>query len=675
VAVVISAQLCVDLRMLDELLLAELAARPATPMTAAQWLGALVASHRDGVEHAPASAELFALAPAASPVIVEIERRFGLWPVDRLLLLLAVAPELDGRYAHAFGALSDVAGLGRPTVALAQALVRRRSQLDLAVVDRLLPTSPLGRYGLVTVDGAPGAVHRCLAASPEVLAWLTEPGDRGERGPATAPEALEALALSAAARAQLAGAARWIGRVPSWTLWVHGAPGSGRAAAARAIIGASGARSVITTPAAQLASRGPAAVARAAVWAGAVLLIDGAEPSDLPALRELAAAPAPLAVTSRTGALTALIGDLRPCLDLALPAPAVTERAVIWRAQLGAAAAAADPDELAARFRFGPERIGLVVRRAAARAEAEARPIDRAVLDDASRDLTLGRLADLGTRLDVRGASAALVLGPGPGRELALAGNWARHSRAALARTGPALIGMPEDHLVCLFHGPPGTGKTLGARALAEQLGLDIYRIDLSQLVSKWVGETEKNLAVLFDEADGANAVLFFDEADALFSRRTDVRDAHDKYANVEAGYLLQRVEEHRGVVVLATNYLRNLDAALMRRCQVIVEFSPPGVEQRREIWARCIGAGAAALDLDFLAGRFELAGGDIRNATMSAFLIAETRGTPLAMEDLIVGVWRELHKAGRITAREDFGPWGDVALRYAMAGRAPERP
>jgi hypothetical protein len=660
---VIDRGLSRDLRALDDLLRAEVVARPAMATDVARQLGTLAAAHRDGAEHDLPGHEDFDLPAPESPVLAAIARRFGLDAVDRLLLLLAIAVELDGRYAHVFAALNDVPGLTRPTVGLAQMLIRRRTGGELAVIDRLLPSRPLGRYGLVALEGPPGAAHRCLGAPADVLTWLAD-------GHQTATAAPERLTLAPGVDAQVAAAAAWIRRQATWTVWVHGPPGSGRAAAARALITATGARA-LSRPASELATAGPAALLRAAIWADAVLLIENAEATDVASLRELASTAAPLAVTSRTGALTSLLGDPRPCLDLAIRALPTATRAEIWRDRLGDAIGSdVDPVLVAERHRIGPERIALAARRARAHADAAGTAVGRADIDLACRDLTIGQLADLGHRLDVEHASAALVLAPAAARELTLAVTWARHSRRALQRGGAALVGVPEDHLVCLFHGAAGTGKTLAARSLAERLGLEAYRIDLSQVVSKWIGETEKNLARLFDEAEAANALLFFDEADALFARRTEVKDAHDRFANIEAGYLLQRVEDHRGVVVLATNFMRNLDTALLRRCQVLVEFALPGSEQRREIWRRCLGPAADALDLDYVVNRFELSGGDIRNAALTALLLAEARGGDVAMKDVVVGTWRELAKAGRVVTREDFGPWGDAAHEYALGGR-----
>jgi SpoVK/Ycf46/Vps4 family AAA+-type ATPase len=213
--------------------------------------------------------------------------------------------------------------------------------------------------------------------------------------------------------------------------------------------------------------------------------------------------------------------------------------------------------------------------------------------------------------------------------------------------------------LSILFAGPPGTGKTMAADVLAGALGLDLYKIDLSTVVSKYIGETEKNLARIFDEARTSNAILFFDEADALFGKRTQVRDAHDRYANVEISYLLQKMEEYDGVVVLATNLRKNLDEAFMRRLHVTVEFPMPDVADRRRIWAQIWPAATPRdpdLDLEFLARQIEVAGGSIRNIALAGAFLAAADGGVVTMAHLLRATHREYQKMGKVLTATDLG-------------------
>ncbi|HEY9468881.1 MAG TPA: ATP-binding protein, partial [Propionibacteriaceae bacterium] len=191
---------------------------------------------------------------------------------------------------------------------------------------------------------------------------------------------------------------------------------------------------------------------------------------------------------------------------------------------------------------------------------------------------------------------------------------------------------LPSTGVTAMFAGPSGTGKTLAAEIVAGALDLDLYRIDLSQLVSKYIGETEKNLSQVFSAAEASPVVLFFDEADALLGKRSEVADAHDRYANIEVAYLLQRLERYSGVVVLATNLANNIDPAFLRRVHVAVEFPMPKPAERLRIWQRSIPTSAPTRDLDlqFLAERFELSGGAITNAASTgAFVAAGLQASP----------------------------------------------
>ncbi len=209
-----------------------------------------------------------------------------------------------------------------------------------------------------------------------------------------------------------------------------------------------------------------------------------------------------------------------------------------------------------------------------------------------------------------------------------------------------------------LFAGPPGTGKTMAAEVIASDLGLELYKIDLSTIVSKYIGETEKNLERIFNEARSSNAILFFDEADAIFGKRSEVKDAHDRYANIEVSYLLQRMEAYDGVTILATNLRANLDEAFTRRLQFAVDFPFPEEEYRLRIWQTLFPPGvprAPDLDLAMLARRFKLAGGAIRNIIVNATFLAAADGQCVGMAHLMHGARRELQKMGRLLNEKDL--------------------
>ena len=193
-----------------------------------------------------------------------------------------------------------------------------------------------------------------------------------------------------------------------------------------------------------------------------------------------------------------------------------------------------------------------------------------------------------------------------------------------------------------IFAGPPGTGKTMAAQVMASELCLDLYRIELPAVVSKYIGETEKNLEEIFEQASKSQVILFFDEADVLFSKRTEVRDSNDKYSNMEAAFLLQKMEEYEGITVLATNFLQNFDEAFKRRMKFIIDFPFPGPEERRQIWRQAFPAEVPVdgeLDFDFLAGAFELSGSNIKNSVLHAAFLAAASGEAVSMRHVIAGV------------------------------------
>jgi SpoVK/Ycf46/Vps4 family AAA+-type ATPase len=215
--------------------------------------------------------------------------------------------------------------------------------------------------------------------------------------------------------------------------------------------------------------------------------------------------------------------------------------------------------------------------------------------------------------------------------------------------------------LCVLFYGPSGTGKTMAVEVIANELHLEAYKIDLSTVVSKYIGETEKNLSKIFQEAETSNAILFFDEADALFGKRSEVKDAHDRYANIEINYLLQRMEEFEGLVILATNLRKNIDDAFFRRMHFAIEFPFPSEGYRYRIWKQHFPKAAPVaddIDFNFLANRFNIAGGNIKNIVVhAAFLAAENSGV-IHMEHLIRATRREYEKIGRMCTETEFAPY-----------------
>jgi hypothetical protein len=316
-------------------------------------------------------------------------------------------------------------------------------------------------------------------------------------------------------------------------------------------------------------------------------------------------------------------------------------------------------DDVAAKFRLSIGQISdaASVARLAATARGDETPAGPD-LDLGARRASSTRLAELASRLDAPFSWGDLVI---PDRQLEVLRSisaYLRHRDLVLSEWGYDRAVARSQGLKVLFAGESGTGKTMAGQVLASDLGLDLYRLDLATVVSKYIGETEKNLDRVFAAAEGSNAILFFDEADALFGKRSEVRDAHDRYANIEVAYLLQKMEGYPGAVILATNFRQNMDDAFLRRLDVVVDFPFPKPEDRERIWKLVLpdtAPMAGDIDITFLAERFKLSGGSIRNCSLTAAFMAADAGGSIGMEHLVRAVALEYGKLGRLTIEPDF--------------------
>jgi hypothetical protein len=351
-----------------------------------------------------------------------------------------------------------------------------------------------------------------------------------------------------------------------------------------------------------------------------------------------------------------------------LPPLSFGERERIWQARLeDGAVDDAVIAALASTFRLN----GGQIRDAAAAARASARwraagdgagtVVEPPDLYAACRAQSSGRLTGLAHKVATTYDWDDIVLPAEQLLQLREICVQVRHRRTVLERWGfDRHLAMGKGMNV-LFAGQSGTGKTMAAEIIARDLGLELYKVDLSTMVSKYIGETEKNLDRVFTAAHEANAILFFDEADALFGKRSEVKDAHDRYANIEVGYLLQRMEAYDGVVILASNLRKNLDDAFTRRLHVAIEFRFPEEADRVRIWRKVFPPDAplaADVDVAFLARQFKLAGGNIRNIALLAAYLAAEEGGEIAMSHVVRGVKREYQKLGKLVTEDEFGPY-----------------
>jgi hypothetical protein len=337
-----------------------------------------------------------------------------------------------------------------------------------------------------------------------------------------------------------------------------------------------------------------------------------------------------------------------------------------WKDALGEHVTKAEMSRLADTFHFGARRIrqtvNLAAGFAAVRDPARPQPTSGDLLD-AGRALTAPQVGRFVVQVKPRYSWEDIALPPDKMRQLRSIAAWIQFRRRVHEDWGFGHKLSRGKGLIVLFTGPSGTGKTMAAEILAHELSLELLQIDLSSVVSKYIGETEKNLSAIFREAEQSQALLFFDEADSLFGKRTEVKDAHDRYANIEVNYLLQRVEQYEGIVVLATNLQRNLDDAFLRRIQEVVDFPFPDDGLRERIWRSHFPQKAPKcddIDFGFLGRQFKLSGASIKNVVLSAAFLAAGRpeDPSIQMSDLMLATASELRKEGKLCTKSEFGPY-----------------
>ena len=635
--------------------------------TAVDHLLVEAASLRRRLDESAASA----FAAGVALPLDRIARHFGLNRAERLVLVIALAPDLDAAYEKVYAYANDDITKRWPTAGLALEVLEENPAVRLSLRRIFYQDAPLLRHSLITVgeQGPAGQAlpNRQLSLDPHVaemllgysgldprLHGLARLLDVGQRE-GTAGEALaQALKQRPDARVYIGG--RWQAEKEQ------------AIAQACALLGLN------------LVSLSAPALARAlepgkllslalrdARLLNAALLLDGYGGQDsefdlATGAGDLATAleghPLPVLLCDRASTPAHLPIDLH--LQFDYPMPAFEARQKGWQLAAGLA-----PDEamlLAAMYRLGDREVRSTVEMARSLAHLEGR--DSMTLTDlknAARAQSQPRLTSLAQKITPHFTWDDIVLPEDRLAQLREVSNQVLYQHVVYEDWGLAGKSSLGRGVAALFAGQSGTGKTMAAEVIASDLGLDVYKIDLSGLVSKYIGETEKNLARVFEEAGDTNAILFFDEADAVFGKRSEVRDSHDRYANIEVSYLLQKMEEYDGIVILATNLRANLDDAFLRRMRAIVEFPFPEMEDRLRIWQRTLSPDApldADVDLQFMAQQFRIAGGNIRNIVLLAAFLAASEDAPIGMTHLIHGAKREYQKLGRLIAESDFGRW-----------------
>ncbi|MBD2184293.1 ATP-binding protein [Planktothrix sp. FACHB-1355] len=358
-------------------------------------------------------------------------------------------------------------------------------------------------------------------------------------------------------------------------------------------------------------------------------------------------------------------------LTIPFTVPDFTQRRLEWQERLeeaGISISPTDLDALSDRFRLTPEQIANAVVTASntirwKAAAGETEISYSSIVFSATRAQGGHDLAALARKVEPKYRWDDIVLPPDAQTQLREICNQAKHRHLVYEEWGfDRKLSLGKGQNV-LFSGLPGTGKTMAAEVMASELQLDLYKIDLSQIVSKYIGDTEKNLNRIFNAAATSNAILLFDEADSLFGKRTEVKESRDRYANIEVGYLLQKMEEYEGIAILTTNVRSNIDDAFVRRLRFIVEFPLPTEKQRRQIWEKIwpdTTPRSPHIDLDFLARKFEIGGASIRNVALAAAFLAADEGIPVHMSHLIRAIRREYQKMGKILMEEELQHTGN---------------
>jgi len=597
-----------------------------------------------------------ALAGRMSPLDL-ICAEHGVGKLGEIVLLFVAAPALWGELARLYGVLSNDSGRGTCDEHLLwQLLGHSTNRRELA--RELDPDSPLLHHGLIQA-GDRGRPFQGLSANPIVVKLLagSTVDDDLEHGVARVPAMvpLDELMIPAAVLdrglADLAAAPPGLARVV-----VTGRGGSGRRTFLATLAGLAG-RTLATIDAAML-------IREKRVGALAGLLQHAHLRGWLPCVDGLETITSDDAATR--GAVRELLRDhhgplavrlprhVQPPLEpgyvmIELPTSTIAERAAQWSDILaGSRLEVHDLDELAARFTVGPGTIRNVVTSVARGAPADAGQ----AIETALRQYLESKLGAVATRVTRLANWSQIVLPADIHDSIVELVARIRHRRTVYDTWGFDQVMSTSRGLTALFQGGPGTGKTLVASAIANELGLDLYRIDLSRVMSKWIGETEQNLAKVFDSAEEGQALILFDEADSLFGKRTEVRTSVDRYANLETNYLLQRLDTFEGVAVLTTNFGTAIDAAFKRRLSCRLTFPFPDEEARERLWRVHLPEQlplAGKLDLADLAHRYKMSGGYIRNAALRAAFLAAEEQVPLSQDHLERAVRAEFREGGKL--------------------------
>ena len=601
---------------------------------------------------------------SSPPALDKVCAAFGLSGFERQILLLCAGMELDGTLPPLCAEASGNPQRDYPTFGLALAALNEPHW------SALLPSSPLRRWRLIEVGAGETLTASPLRIDERVLHFLVGVSHLDPRLTplielVSPPDELPWSQGAAAERLARNWAEVEPGATPPLVL-LGGSDWAARRAIAAAACALVGMR-LHSLRAADLPAPCADLELISRLWEREAMLTSSA------LLIEVDETPGPgepkglVSLIERTGGIVLLSGreqcrDVqRPVVRIEVSRPSASEQRQCWRESLGPMGETLNGqlDLVAAHFHLGWDSIRAAAGKVRERVSSgDDRPLD-AILWDECRAVSRSPLADLAQRIEPAATWDDIVLPP---QSLAVLRSVAAHVRqraVVYEKWGFERQGQRGLGISALFCGASGTGKTMAAEVLANELRLDLFRIDLSAIVNKYIGETEKNLRRVFDAAEDSGAILLFDEADALFGKRSEVKDAHDRYANIEVSYLLQRIEAYRGLAILTSNMKQSIDGAFLRRIRFVVQFPFPDAAQRMEIWRRIFPAGTPTdgLVLEQLA-RLNLSGGNIRNLALGAAFLAADAGQPVGMRHLLMAAQTEYAKLEKPLSEAEIGGW-----------------
>lgn len=611
-----------------------------------------------------------------------------LTPWENAVVVMALAAELDARYERLYAWLQDDVTRKRPTVNLALEVLSRDARERIEGMARFSEDAPLLRNGIIHLvpdpnQFRPSLLDHAIQLDPQILSFLLGRPDLDSRirefatlvapaqgGTSFLPAGLEPLAAAALTEGRLL------------CLQFSG-PDEQRKRAAAAELGAALNMPVLRVDAQRMARSEPGndtlrALGRAALLNNALVMVEGfdqlsktALAADLPAIwSTITRRPGPVILTGAEPWIPAP-GGPSGVLSIPFRTPDYDTRRAAWQRELAAAGIPApDPtlDSLANSFELREDQIFDAVSTARNQMELAAGQTGQPLLSQpytaalykAARSRTGHALSELARKTEPVYQWNDIVLPAALMAQLAEICDRVEQRHRVYDEWGFGAKLSGGKGITVLLSGPPGTGKTMAAEVIASQTGLDLYTIDLSRIVSKFIGETEERLERVFTAAEQTNAILLFNEADAVFGKRSEVRDAHDRYANIEVSYLLQRMEMYEGISLLATNLRGNLDEAFLRRLTYVLPFPLPDEQARLRIWEQVWPAREqqVADEVDFakLAAQFKLTGANIRNVALAASFYAAAAGTRVTNEHIVRALLREYQKVGRTISLEEIG-------------------